>query len=269
MAARKIWCGHEPMILKLTIHAGKEVPVKIVVADANQDYTMFTNRTENIVGQKDIFVRMPLSPWMAAINIYNVEIGNVSDEKDNSFHIVNIEKVPLEKKADLADIDNAIIKSFVIFAQKFSYNAGVLPVGNYISTNRLFFIRYVDEIRGYVNANGQYVDDVVPTPFRISVDDGLIEADRKAVQLMTVPMRVALLFHEFAHFWLNKEMNDEQEADLNALYIYLGLGYPRLEAKDAFIETFEGNQTAANEERAALINDFIDNFDNQKTIYRD
>jgi hypothetical protein len=49
-------------------------------------------------------------------------------------------------------------------------------------------------------------------------------------------MRFAILCHEFSHFYVNDNMDDESEADINGLLIYLGLGYPRIEGYQAFLD---------------------------------
>ena len=52
-------------------------------------------------------------------------------------------------------------------------------------------------------------------------------------------MRMAILLHEFSHFYLNDRMEDETEADLNGLLIYLALGYPRIEAYQSFFNNIQ------------------------------
>ena len=64
-------------------------------------------------------------------------------------------------------------------------------------------------------------------------------------------------------------MEDETEADLNGLLIYLSLGYPRIEAYQSFLTTFKDTPTQENKERFAILNQFITNFERNKfcTIY--
>ena len=75
-------------------------------------------------------------------------------------------------------------------------------------------------------------------------------------------MRMAILLHEFAHFYLNEDIQDEIEADLNGLLIYLGLGYPRVDGYEAF----EGTPTEKNKVRFDVINKFIHDFENKKYV---
>ena len=82
----------------------------------------------------------------------------------------------------------------------------------------------------------------------------------------TVPMRMAILLHEFAHFYLNENIDDEIEADLNGLLVYLGLGYPRIEGYQAFLDVFQTNPNQANKNRYDVINNFIRDVDNKKFV---
>ena len=75
---------------------------------------------------------------------------------------------------------------------------------------------------------------------------------------------MAILLHEFSHFNLNENIDDESEADLNGLLMYLGLGFPRIEASSAWLEVFLGAQTEQNKERYKLIEQFIKDFENYK-----
>ncbi len=83
---------------------------------------------------------------------------------------------------------------------------------------------------------------------------------------MTIPMRMIILLHEFSHFFVNKNIEDETEADLNGLIIYLSLGYPKKEADDSFSEAFYGADTPQNRERYQIITQFINDFSNSKTL---
>ena len=81
---------------------------------------------------------------------------------------------------------------------------------------------------------------------------------------MTIPMRMSILLHEFSHFYLNKDVANETEADLNALKIYLSLGYPYIEAHKSFIHTFKGNQTLQNKMRYEEIKKFVKGYERNK-----
>ena len=77
---------------------------------------------------------------------------------------------------------------------------------------------------------------------------------------------MAILLHEFSHFYLNENMDDEMEADLNGLLIYLSLGYPRIEGYEAFLEVFMDAPSEQNKQRYDIINKFIRDFEAKKII---
>jgi hypothetical protein len=77
-------------------------------------------------------------------------------------------------------------------------------------------------------------------------------------------MRVAILLHEYSHFNLNSNINDEIEADLNGLTIYLSLGYPRIEGYQAFLEVFKDSPSKQNKNRYDVINNFIKDFETKR-----
>lgn len=233
--------------------------IRIKVIDADQPNTCFTDRYQTIDGEGVFFVRMPVSAQNLLVYIYNEAYGNLPKGQDNTFEVVSITKEPLDKKLDIIDFSNPLVRSFVNFATRFSYNAGSLPSGEYISDDGKFLIRYLTTITD----NGVEQS----TPARIDVDNGIIELSKRQFQEYTVPNRMAILLHEFSHVYLNADVDNEVEADLNALTIYLGLGYPRIEAFEVFAQTFMNAPTDQNEVRYNKIKQFIDEFEKQNTFF--
>jgi hypothetical protein len=181
--------------------------------------------------------------------------------EDDTFEVESITKGALEKKLDVIDFSNTDVRSFVNFATRFSYNAGTLPSGTYVSDDRKFVIKYLPTIED----NGEEQT----TPARIDITNGNIEISKKQFVKYTVPNRMAILLHEFSHVYLNDNVDDEVEADLNSLLIYLGLGYPRIDAFEVFAKTFMNAPTEQNKDRYDKIKNFIDNFENHNTYLYD
>ena len=77
-------------------------------------------------------------------------------------------------------------------------------------------------------------------------------------------MRMVILLHEFSHKYMNPKVNrdisDEVGADINALNIYLSLGYPDIEAEYAFLRVFKGANNVMNKKRFLILDDFIKKF---------
>jgi len=248
---------YEELTLVIKVFTNSAVNIRIKVIDADQPNTTFTNRDKIVDGESIFFVRMPVSPKTALVYVYNDEVGNLPTGQDKSFDVDSISKEMLEKKLDVIDFANPLVRSFVNFCTRFCYNAGSLSSGTYVSDDKKFVIKYLSIIED----NGQEQT----TPARIELNTGVIEVSKKQFVEFTIPNRMAILLHEFSHVYLNDNQDDEVEADLNGLLIYLGLGYPRIEAFEVFASTFMNAPTDQNKMRFDKIKNFIDNFENHNT----
>jgi len=248
---------YEELTLLIKVQTYDPQKIRIRVIDSTQPNTAFTDRYSTVDGESIFFVRMPVSSQEVLVYIYNEANGNLPAGVDKTIEVISITKEPLEKKLDVIDFSNPDIRSFVNFATRFSYNAGSLPSGTYISDDQNFVIKYLPTI----------TDDGVEqtTPARIDVDAGYIEISKKQFVEYTIPNRMAILLHEFSHVYMNDNIDDEVEADLNGLLIYLGLGYPRIEAFEVFAKAFMNAPTDQNAMRYDKIKSFIDNFENRNT----
>ena len=257
MFVSKIWTQHQECILKITVKSTIPQMLRFVVLDPSQKNTVLIDKVQNVKSEYSYYARCPLIGEYTEIRVY-------SDDgyDDSSFKLFPIETLELEKKIDSVDMGFNLM-SFVRFAQKFAYNAGILTPNVYQSNSGLFYIRYLDEIKDYETG------EVLDTPFRISMADGLIEANRKLILSYTVPMRFMLLCHEYCHFFVNHDGDNELEADLNGLTIYLGLGYPRYEAQIAYGETFKHNETEENDHRWETIKKFIDEYESKNYLFNE
>jgi hypothetical protein len=243
------------LVIKVYTHEPTKLRIKVV--DESQPNTSFTDRTRVVDGEDVFYVRMPVSPESVLVYVFNDKNGNLESNQDNSFEVESITKESLEKKLDLIDFGNEYIRSFVNFATRFSFNAGSLPSGNYTSDDKKFVIKYLPII--------QDGGEEQTTPARIDIDSGEIEISKRQFIDYTIPNRMAILLHEFSHVYINDNIDDEIEADLNGLLIYLGLGYPRIEAFEVFAKTFKNAPTEENKIRFDKLRNFIDNFEGINT----
>lgn len=249
---------YEEMTLLVKVKTYSPETIRIKVVDANQPNTCFTDRNKVVNGETIFFVRLPVTGQTCLVYVFNEENGNLPSGQDNSFEVISITKEQLEKKLDVIDFSNPFVRSFVNFCTRFSYNAGSIPSGTYVSDDKKFVIKYLP----IIEEGGQEQT----TPARIDIDTGLIEVSKKQFVDFTVPNRIAILLHEFSHCYLNDNVDDETEADFNGLLIYLGLGYPRIEAFEVFAKTFMNAPTEENKVRFDKIKNFIDNFEKQNTF---
>jgi hypothetical protein len=256
----KVPTRNEELTLLVTVKTDRPEKICLKVYDSEKKNTVFTDRWKTVNGETTFFVRMPVSGNYALVEIWNDKYGKDVEAKKSGFTVKNVEKTMLEKKVDVVDFSNPLVSSFVNFATRFCYNAGELKSGTYVSENKKFVIEYLPTIQS--NQNGKELN----TPARISKTTGRIQVSMKQFIPMTVPMRMAILLHEFSHYYINDKMEDEFEADLNGLLIYLGLGYPRIEAHQSFTKTFIGYPSELNKKRYDNINKFIEDFEKNKII---
>lgn len=249
---------YEEFTLLVKVKTSNPEKIHLNVRDEDMRNTTFTNRWKTINGECSFFVRMPVSGKNALIEVYNEKNGKKGE--DNSFEVVDIKKLPLEKKLDVLDFSNNDLRSFINFCTKFCFNAGNLSSGVYQSSDGKFTIEYVPTIIS--SRTGKELE----TPARISKKTGKIQVSQKKFIPDTVPMRMAIMLHEYSHFYVNKDIDNESEADLNGLLIYLGLGYPRFEGHEAFLKTFIGYPSQENKVRYDKIKKFIDDFEKHNYI---
>jgi hypothetical protein len=248
----RLWTKYAPVMLRVTVRTEKPQNIVLKVFDVDHAYTVFTDRTKVINGVQDLYVRMPVSPGTAMLSIYNEKIGNVPKGVDDSFDVVDIKQEELQRTLSETKMDTASVRNFVSFAQKFCFNAGWIPANKeYTSGYGNYKIEYVPFIVS--NKTGEKM----ATPARVSTANGRIQISQDAFRPFTIPMRMAIILHEYSHYYLNTDISNETEADLNGLTIYLGLGYPIREAYEAFGVTFIGFPSEQNKRRYDIIDKFI------------
>lgn len=255
-----LWTRYEPVTVKVVVATTSPQSIALKVYDPSQANTVFTDRTKTVNGKSELYVRMPLSPGTAKLEIYNTKNGNQPKGADNSFSVLSITKQELQRTLPRTKMDTFAVRNFVEFAQKFAFNAGWLTAPkDYVSGMGPYKIEYLPII---INSKGEKM----ATPARISTKNGRIQVSQASFRNFTIPMRMAILLHEYSHFYLNDDVSNETEADLNGLTIYLGLGYPIREAFAAFGETFVGSPTPQNKKRYDIIDKFIRDYVSEYNI---
>jgi hypothetical protein len=197
---------------------------------------------------------MPISPQVADIIVKSE--NQMDGRSDRSYEIGNLEILPLKKKPSAFNSENKTIQNYIKFCQEFCEKAGYISAGNsiYTSNDGKFRIDYLDKI---TDETGKSMN----TPARISKNQGIIEVSKEKFKNYTIPMRMCILLHEFSHYYLNTDIANETEADLNGLLIYLSLGYPRIDAYNVFSQVFITAPNSVNTNRMKVIDKFIRNFE--------
>lgn len=248
-----ITLGEKPTKLKIVIETQFKEKIWIQVKDANRKNTYYTKRYSNIEGEETFYVMMPQAPDKATIIVVNDANGMIRN--DFSFKVKEIKALPYNI---LKRNFSKKTTSFIKFAQEFADECGYLsanPKGDiYRSNNGKFRIDYFDVIRSY-NTGKQ-----IGTPARISQVNGRIEVSAEQFRKYTIPMRMAILLHEYSHYYLNKNPHNEIEADLNGLNIYLKMGYPKIDIYNVFLNVFKTSPSIQNKMRYDKLNNFVKNF---------
>jgi hypothetical protein len=245
----KLTLNEQPTKLKIVIETKFKEKIWIQVRDANRKNTYYTKRYGFVDGKEIFVVLMPQAPMEAVIMVFNDNNGMIRN--DSSFKVTEVQPSPY--KLPRYNFSKKT-QSFVKFAQEFSDECGYLsssPQGDvYMSNNGKYRIDYFDQIR---NVNGL----VLKTPARISQVNGRIEVSAEQFRGMTIPMRMAILLHEYSHFYLNKNPSNEVEADINGLNIYLKLGYPKIDIYNVFLNVFKTAPSEPNKRRFEKLDKFV------------
>lgn len=243
----------------ITLNSSSPIVVRVIATDGANKYTKFADRSFKVNGERTIYLSFPISSEVVNIALFNPKNGNT--QSDPSFSLVNLEEKPLKNYAVWLDEKT---RNFLVLAENFSKNASHYaasqPNGQptiYQTSNGEFTIKYSSVIK----LNGQ----PITTPARIGHNSGHIEVSRKYFMNYTVPMRMMILLHEFSHKYKNPkigvEISNEIGADVNALYIYLGLGFSKIDAIYVYANVFLKAQSKGNIHRMRVIMDYIDKFE--------
>ena len=247
---------HQSFTIFLEIITKKPERLRIYTHDMHKSYTKFTDRFKIVNGRFVEQIRLPITPDELGLGVYNANTTNDPRVNDRSFQANVLSYSPLQTCDVWMDADT---KSFTDFAKDFAVKAGVTPVGNAWSNDGKFHIVYSDVIKDKTTGRILY------TPSNIGHETGIIKVAREQFLKFTVPMRYMILLHEFAHKWMNpkrgKKITDESAADLNALYIYLGEGFPRVDARTVFLKVIYNVTTDENIKRYEAIDNFIKQYD--------
>lgn len=254
--------NYRPCTLLITVRSLKSCVLCLQVQDSRRPHTYLTDRTmEVFAGEVIPFqVQMPMAPLAAQVTLYDEAIGNRDARQETSFVIEKIGITGLPKFLHAIDLTHKL-RVFVDFAQRFCFNAGILPTSDtedvYYSrdSEKMYELHYLPVLLDPKTGMEH------PTPARVDIDSKEFEVSKKKFIDMTVPERFCVMCHEYSHHHMNVDPTNELEADLNGLSIYLALGYSPIEAIETYTSIFETVPTNQNAfERLPAIERFIDGF---------
>jgi len=250
-------------VLYLTLRTSQPEKIRVITKDPYKPYTRYSDRYIVVNGIRTIRLTFPKSPTIMSLLIYNAD-----KSRPNAFEVIGQETKTgklIPYRIDKLRTCNVWVdeetKDFSDFAELFSYNAGLYATSQipYQSNSGKFKIKFVD-----------YVTDaktgmLINTPAKVGHDSKLITVSRNKFLQYTVPMRYLILLHEGMHVYRNpkigKAIEDEASADKQALYVYLGKGYPAIDARTVYAQVFKGASSQQNMQRMALIEKYIQEFE--------
>lgn len=247
--------------LVITIHTNGTKNFRVWAEDLGKKNSIYASREIEVSGKRSIYFSFPVSPKKLFIGVLNS-----SDPKDKDYSVTMLETNLKDYNVWLDQNTKEFLKLAISFSQVCGFT-NATPQGRvYTNDDKQFNIRYFDIIRDGRSGN------ILNTPARIGHNTGIIEVAKAKFDKYTIPMRMMILLHEFSHKYRNPkiglEISDEIGADINALYIYLGLGFSKIDAICVYANVFLRAQTQGNIARMRKIMDYINKFENQDFAYR-
>ena len=252
----QIWdTENRAMRLEVSIKCTGKCMFRVTASDL-KPFSNYADRKIEVDGYRTIYLSLPVTPKKLKINIEclksdsgnNDFIGNITESNLVTYNINNDSET--KQFLDLA----------VYFCQVAGFEKSNADGRIFRTSDGSFNIKYFPKIVDFKTGN------VLNTPARIGHRTGIIEVSQVSMIKYTVAMRMIILLHEFSHKYKNPKMgleiSNETGADINALYIYLGLGFSKVDAIFVFANVFLKAQSESNLIRMRKIVDYIKRFEN-------
>jgi len=234
--------------LMVTLKSAQPVTLCIIAEKYNTVNSKYADRICKVHGERTIYLQFPISPDKLSIKIFNQ-----MNPFDKSFEVKIQES---DFRAYNIWLDAQTIRFMELsnyFCKVAGYEAASDKGRLFQTDDAEFTIRYYNVIKD----KGQPIN----TPARIGHNSGVIDAAKSKMDQYTVPMREIIMLHEFSHKYKNPtlglEIGNEVGADINALYIYLGLGFSKIDAICVFAKVFLKAQSPGNIDRMRKIMKYI------------
>lgn len=246
--------NNREIALRITITSPTKKRFFIVAqnGDRNKINSKYARRDAVVEGSRTITLSFPVTPEVMSLGIYNK-----ADKNDADFQ-VEYEEVPLKTWQVWLDMET---RSFLRLAIKFCQVAGYEPA----SANGREFSDGYFKIKFYPVIVDQMKGHAISTPARIGHNSGIIDIAKNKFDNYTFAERMVIILHEFSHKYRNPKLgfpiSNETGADINALYIYLGMGFSKIDAINVFANVFLRAQTPGNIKRMRAIMDYIQKFE--------
>jgi hypothetical protein len=254
----KVWeTDNRKLALHITITCKGKRTFRCASSDYHKVNSKYSDRTIEVDGTRTIFFSFPVTPKQIIIGVQDL-----NDKNFNDFEVTIEEKPLVTYGVWLDEQTRDFLQMALTFSQTCGFESADAKGRLITSKDKEFKIKYFPVIKDYLSGT------VLNTPARIGHNTGIIEVSKRKFDCYTIPMRMIILLHEFSHKYKNPtlglEVSNEIGADINALYIYLGLGFSKIDAIHVFANVFLKAQTDGNIQRMRKIVDYIDKFCNEE-----
>lgn len=228
----------------ITFTSKQPCMVESIVYSLDTD-VVYNMRRDHVKGFSSVKMKVPCPPANCILEI--------STDLPNNLQISTNFSDCKSYKVQMTDSD----WEFIDFVEQFlsGMNEGtILPSDNVIkSPSGQFKIVLKDRIRNNMGA-------ILNTPCAIGSQTGTIEIDYQLLSTHTFSGQMALICHEYGHFYVNPKMGlpkrSEEGADRFGMCLFLGAGYGQSEYINAFKSTFKVVNTQENKKRIQLMKHF-------------
>lgn len=247
--------NNQKFSLNIHIECEGEKTFGIIAEDNGKPNSEYANRQVAVKGSRTVYLSFPVSPKQIQIKVWNVQ-----DPNDSQFTVELVKKGLKSYDVWLDDETRDFLTLCVHFSQVCGFEPANQKGRRFTTEDKKFNIKFFDVIFDIKSGKK------LTTPARIGHNTGVIEVAKYKFDNYTIPMRMIILLHEFSHKYKNPKLgldvSNEIGADVNALYIYLGLGFSKIDAICVFANVFLKAQTKGNIERMRKIMDYIQKFEN-------
>lgn len=245
------------MRLNITIKCKGLRMFHVYCEDAGKKNSKYAERMIKVNGARRIFFSLPIVPKKLTFCCYDK-----GDPRNTDFE-VSVDKVPLQSYNIWLDQGTRdFLNLAVYFSQVCGFQAANKDGRLYQTSDEYYKIKYFPVIVDLKT------NRAMNTPARVGHQTGNIDVSKIKFDPMTVAMRMIILLHEYSHKYKNPriglEISNEIGADINALYIYLGLGFSKVDAIYVYANIFLKAQTPGNMKRMNKILDYIKRFEAQE-----
>lgn len=247
--------GYRPMDIGIVLQsATPNNLVKTVVYDPKTN-DLILERFDYVSGSIKRVLKLPLTSNKIVVESFTKQHGRQPHGKDKTFKLNRPSILPLKRaKVNLGSGDREFIKWASQMMQELHR---LTPNGKVRrSPSGRFKIVIVDKLRS------QKTGAVIDSPAMVGESTGTIEISKDYMMDMSLSQRMAVLYHEYGHFYKNPLMGlpkrDEFGADLNGVTLFAGSGFGLDEYGNAFKKVFDGAPSNQNERREKVLKMFLD-----------